>query len=75
MTKQEMIKAYQKSLKKIEEDQARFEELGEDFLVGQYSIYIKLLRMFIKDLDKLDQSKVASISNDLRNSFYTWQKR
>ena len=54
MTKQEMIKAYQKSLKRIEEDQARFEELGEDFLVGQYNIYIKLLRMFIKDLEKLD---------------------
>lgn len=54
MTKQEMIKAYQKSLKRIEEDQARFEELGENFLVGQYNIYIKLLRMFIKDLEKLD---------------------
>ena len=54
MTKKEMIKAYQKSLKKIEEDQAHFEELGEDFLVGQYNIYIKLLRMFIKDLEKLD---------------------
>ena len=54
MTKQEMIKAYQKSLTKIEEDQAHFEELGEDFLVGQYNIYIKLLRMFIKDLEKLD---------------------
>ena len=54
MTKQEMIKAYQKSLKKIEEDQARFEELGEPYLVGQYNIYIKLLRMFIKDLEKLD---------------------
>ena len=54
MTKQEMIKAYQKSLTKIEEDQAHFEELGEDFLVGQYNIYIKLLRMFIKDLGKLD---------------------
>lgn len=58
MTKQEMIKAYQKRLKKIEEDQANFEELGEDFLVVQYNIYIKLLRMllrmFIKDLEKLD---------------------
>ena len=54
MTKQEMIKAYQKSLKKIEEDQARFEELGEPYLVGQYNIYIKLLKMFIKDLEKLD---------------------
>ena len=75
MTKQEMIKAYQKSLTKIEEDQARFEELGEDFLVGQYNIYIKLLRMFIKDLEKLDQPKVASMNNDLRNSFYTWQTR
>ena len=41
MTKQEMIKAYQKSLKKIEEDQARFEELGEPYLVGQYNIYIR----------------------------------
>lgn len=72
MTKQEMIKAYQKSLKRIEEDQARFEELGENFLVGQYNIYIKLLRMFIKDLERLDQPKVASISNDLRNSLHTW---
>ena len=54
MTKQEMIKAYQKSLRKIEEDQARFEESGEPYLVGQYNIYIKLLRMFIKDLEKLD---------------------
>ena len=54
MTKQKLIKAYQKSLKKIEEDQARFEELGEPYLVGQYNIYIKLLRMFIKDLEKLD---------------------
>ena len=51
MTKQEMIKAYQKILKKIEEDQA---QQGELFLVGQYNIYIKLLRMFIKDLKKLD---------------------
>ena len=54
MTKQEMIKAYQKSLKKIEEDQAHFEEQGELYLVSQYNIYIKLLRMFIKDLEKLD---------------------
>ena len=54
MTKQELIKSYQKSLTKIEEDQANFEELGEDFLVGQYNIYIKLLKMFIKDLEKLD---------------------
>lgn len=54
MTKQKLIRAYQKSLKKIEEDQARFEELGEPYLVGQYNIYIKLLRMFIKDLEKLD---------------------
>lgn len=54
MTKQEMIKAYQKSLKKIEEDQARLKELGETYLVSQYNIYIKLLKMFIKDLDKLD---------------------
>ena len=52
MTKQEMIKAYQKILKKkIEEDQA---QQGELLLVGQYNIYIKLLRMFIKDLKKLD---------------------
>ena len=75
MTKQELIKAYQKSLKKIEEEQAHCEEQGELFLVGQYNIYIKLLRMFIKDLEKLDQTKVDSISNDLRNSFYTWQTR
>ena len=54
MTKQEMIKAYQKSLKKIEEEQTHCEEQGELFLVGQYNIYIKLLRMFIKDLEKLD---------------------
>ena len=54
MTKQEIIKAYQKRLKEIEEDQALLEELGEAFLVGQYNIYIKLLRMFIKDLEKLD---------------------
>ena len=54
MTKQELIEKYQKSLKRIEEDQARFEELGIPFLVGQYNIYIKLLRMFIKDLKKLD---------------------
>lgn len=54
MTKQELIKAYQKSLKKIEEEQATCEEQGELFLVGQYNIYIKLLRMFIKDLEKLD---------------------
>lgn len=54
MTKQKLIKAYQKNLKKIEEDQVRFEELGEPYLVGQYNIYIKLLRMFIKDLKKLD---------------------
>ncbi len=54
MTKQELIKAYQKSLKVIKEDQERFKELGEDFLVNQYNIYIKLLRMFIKDLGKLD---------------------
>lgn len=31
MTKQEMIKAYQKSIKRIKKDQARFEELGEVF--------------------------------------------
>ena len=54
MTKQEMIKAYQKSLKKIEEEQTHCKEQGELFLVGQYNIYIKLLRMFIKDLEKLD---------------------
>ena len=54
MTKQKLIKAYQKSLKKIEEDQAHLEEQGEVYLVGQYNIYIKLLRMFIKDLEKLD---------------------
>ena len=75
MTKQELIKAYQKSLKKIEEEQSHCEEQGELFLVGQYNTYIKLLRMFIKDLEKLDQPKVVSISNDLRNSFYTWQTR
>ena len=75
MTKQGMIKTYQKSLKRIEKDQARFEELGEDFLVGQYNIYIKILRMFIKDLEKLNQPKVATINNDLRNSFYTRQTR
>ena len=51
MTKQKLIKAYQKNLKKI---QAHLEEQGEVFLVGQYNIYIKLLRMFIKDLEKLD---------------------
>lgn len=54
MTKQELVKAYQKSLKKIEEDQAHCEEQGEVYLVSQYNIYIKLLRMFIKDLEKLD---------------------
>ena len=50
----ELVKAYQKSLKKIEEDQAHCEEQGEVYLVSQYNIYIKLLRMFIKDLEKLD---------------------
>ena len=54
MTKQELIEKYQKSLKRIEEDQTRFKELGILFLVGQYNIYIELLRMFIKDLEKLD---------------------
>lgn len=53
MTKQEMIKAYQKRLKKIEEDQANFEELGEDFLVGQYNIYIKLLISYLECLLKI----------------------
>ena len=51
MTKQKLIKMYQKSLKKIEEE---YEKQGELFLVGQYNIYIKLLRMFIKDLKKLN---------------------
>ena len=69
MTKKEMIKAYQKSLKKIEEDQAHFEELGEDFLVGQYNIYIKLLRMFIKDLEKLDQQSLAMETKDIRRLY------
>lgn len=54
MTKQELIKAYQKSLKVIKEDQERFKELGEDFLVDLYNIYIKLLKMFIKNLKELD---------------------
>ena len=36
------------------QEQAHCEEQRELFLVGQYNIYIKLLRMFIKDLEKLD---------------------
>ena len=48
------LRHIKRALKKIEEEQAHCEEQGELFLVGQYNIYIKLLRMFIKDLEKLD---------------------
>ena len=48
------LRHIKRALKKIEEEQTHCEEQGELFLVGQYNIYIKLLRMFIKDLEKLD---------------------
>ena len=73
MTKQELIEKYQEKKKKIDEfykDQT-YHDQGYWQSVAKYEVIEEIL----KDLEKLDQPKVASISNDLRNSFYTWQTR
>ena len=66
MTKQELIEKYQEKKKKIDEfykDQT-YHDQGYWQSVAKYEVIEEIL----KDLEKLDQSKVASISNDLRNS-------
>ena len=66
MTKQELIEKYQEKKKKIDEfykDQT-YHDQGYWQSVAKYEVIEEIL----KDLEKLDQPKVASISNDLRNS-------
>ena len=67
MTKQELIEKYQEKKKKIDDfykDQT-YHDQGYWQSVAKYEVIEEIL----KDLEKLDQPKVASISNDLRNSF------
>ena len=69
MTKQEMIKAYQKSLKKIEEDQANFEE--EDVKIKLFSVIVKNDGT-VKTINKIrDERGNFSIKYVLRNGAYT----
>ena len=66
MTKQELIEKYQEKKKKIDDfyRNQTYHDQGYWQSVAKYEVIEEIL----KDLDKLDQPKVASISNDLRNS-------
>ena len=72
MTKQELIKKYKTLSDEIFIKHFKFVARAK---VARAKAQIELLKEIIADLEKLDQSKVASINNDLRNSFYTWQMR
>lgn len=66
MTKQELIDKYQEKKKKIDDfykDQT-YHDQGYWQSVAKYEVIEEIL----KDLEKLDQSKVVIYSNDLRNS-------
>ena len=78
MTKQELIKQYQSNLKDMKQMQkgilSNAQKNGTlleldllDLMRSKH--YAELYERVIKELENLDQSKVASISNDLRNSF------
>ena len=70
MTKQELIKKYQEKKKKIDDfykDQT-YHDQNYWISFAKYEVIEEIL----KDLEKLDQPKGASISNDLRNSLHTW---
>ena len=72
MTKQKLIEKYKTLSDEIFIKHFKFVARAK---VARAKAQIELLDLVIKDLEKLDQPKVASISNDLRNSFYTWQTR
>ena len=72
MTKQELIEKYKTLSDEIFIKHFKFVARAK---IAHAKAQIELLKEIIADLEKFDQSKVVIYSNDLRNSFYTWQTR